>query len=1405
MNSTAEKEYQKLLRRIEKRRIRVPQILEQLKTCRNSKERKKLEEELRVLMRKSERDNLLLSRYLAANQSITSQNESQLLPLSSPRNTKSEEEEEEEDDDEEEEEKNKKLKPRTINRIENIAKSETNLESASMTSFSTTHSKMNLNSASCNSLLNDQTKNAAGANSAVGKTMTKQKTRAMARESGYSSCGDESAGEHVSKLNSCENLDEEQSDEIQYEQQQPKGSSMKSAIKSSVVDKILIDSSDFIKPKPTNLRITKQPQPLFPRQVHQQKQTDFLANHDLNELTRQSSKLDDLMIEVPQIDMLVPAEISINSSGSDLRRQLSTRTIEDRFDIDAENDRLNPNNRERPQRHNLFPGSGSSSSQYSGRAVPMGSTSSAGSGSYRALPAHTANTGRANNASSRQQPQTQQQPQATESASSINISPIGDNVQSTASSSLIRPPSEPNVAQLTSIDDFTVEYVSESSLGDNYMQTYQVEQDPATGQVYIVNYLKKIKYVIVPDALLPDENNNFTNNNSKNDSSTVDQTDQPERIIDYVEEADLDESVISSARLIQDPFTGESIIFNENNPVQQWIILPVNWREADSDLPYLAREDIDMTGLDVYIEPKTRRKYIIDEKTGNKYFLVTSHGMAQEFKEKWAYFSQLKPKQQQQENSRKASVHSNQSNSSTLAPTTTGPSSPTSTNTNTNTNNSLNEDSAYVDEKTLREIDLIDANIEEDPNTGEVIVYHSADPNTRWVVLPNDWQLNEDSNYVDEEDLNLLEWDVFVDPASKRRYVIDEKTGQRFFIVKNQVDEFKKRWNLLVDKQRQANKPQVAYPNFNPNSGRHISFDPNEPMSDNGLTERFENEPSNFKLRSSLKNSPERDNNLNLKKFGSSLKPSPAEQTKLIIKQPGKMGHSVKNPATKSKSKSPATATAKRTLQQQNILRAQQEAARRAFLNQKMPGVGELWIHQMLLDNQRKITDLKSRLSHSTDPRNYEDEEMSRNRKHWKSLNYLNDPTMDAESAMLDRNRLADVQINGYNKYDKSIQSRQKIDYNEDTYNAYWKDLDTAANSKSKIGFGGGENTFVRGVLTEDFKRDHEYYIKQMNSRYRALVPRETNRLRQQFLLTPRYLKDSWEDTLGQSYKLKPRIILINDNERILTANKNCNVYVQFDYDNDSVKGANPMYQFMLPDCGPVAPTRPLLITPGKIDKLSQKLIPPCHQVDVALRDAPVYVYHRDGSAFFENIAQYLAGRYPQLSPQTARKILQFADMKEFEDYLASKITREEAKRISELSGSDLINVETIRNEIIKSVDPNAVLPNVNNNKNSVFYHKNCEYDPLRNMENNENLNSMGRSVDQENKAIAKQSNETHEIRVGGRQIKSTFIGFKPTGQVEQLKYEDLPQDVRRALQQMPQLEQKFFADSKRKRLIPKI
>ncbi len=360
-----------------------------------------------------------------------------------------------------------------------------------------------------------------------------------------------------------------------------------------------------------------------------------------------------------------------------------------------------------------------------------------------------------------------------------------------------------------------------------------------------------------------------------------------------------------------------------------------------------------------------------------------------------------------------------------------------------------------------------------------------------------------------------------------------------------------------------------------------------------------------------------------------------------------------------------ATGTAKT---QQWALRYQQEAARKAFLSRKMPGMGPLWLHQQLLDENRRRMELRKRINASLDYRRRKwAEDSVRNDKHWKSLSHLTDPTVGADGTALDRAKLAELQMYGYNRLDKKFAKRYEEEKKrrEFDFDEMWKRAASAECSPSDNGFGGGQNTFVRGVLTENFRRHNDYVPVQMNSQMRPLVPRERLTLKQQYLLTPRYLKDDWLKALSKSNKLQPRIILINDNERILTANKNCNVYVQYLHDNDGVIGADPMYQFMLPDCGPTNPARPLLITPKHLKAVSGRLPNPPAQM--ALREAPVYVYHQDGSQFYENIAQYLAGRQAKLSPKTVRKIMQFQDMAEFEEYLSTKLTREEAKKISEL------------------------------------------------------------------------------------------------------------------------------------------
>lgn len=128
----------------------------------------------------------------------------------------------------------------------------------------------------------------------------------------------------------------------------------------------------------------------------------------------------------------------------------------------------------------------------------------------------------------------------------------------------------------------------------------------------------------------------------------------------------------------------------------------------------------------------------------------------------------------------------------------------------------------------------------------------------------------------------------------------------------------------------------------------------------------------------------------------------------------------------KSLSKSPGGKTP-----DPNFLKARQEAARRAFFAQKLPYVGELWLHQQLIEqvnNKKKLDNLKEAylaqksLDYEDDPDRYLDE--NGRVRSYRDLTDLNDPTLNDDKDGLDPNRLANVQMYGYEKYNKN---RRKV------------------------------------------------------------------------------------------------------------------------------------------------------------------------------------------------------------------------------------------------------------------------------------------------------------------------------------------------------------------------------------------
>jgi hypothetical protein len=208
---------------------------------------------------------------------------------------------------------------------------------------------------------------------------------------------------------------------------------------------------------------------------------------------------------------------------------------------------------------------------------------------------------------------------------------------------------------------------------------------------------------------------------------------------------------MANVEIYESQQTGERIMFNRDHPYAQWVVLSNDWRESQFG-NYIAEEDMDLTSVQVESDEATGRRFIIDTETGDRYYLVTASNMGDEFRKKWLYLGQLGRQRR-------------------------------GTGSDENSVGSGNEvDVEYVEEEQVNGVDLADGQIIEDPATGEAVLYHPSRPNTRWIVLPSDWQTAENSPYVDENDLDLLAWDVLTDEITGRQYVVDEKSGQQFFI-----------------------------------------------------------------------------------------------------------------------------------------------------------------------------------------------------------------------------------------------------------------------------------------------------------------------------------------------------------------------------------------------------------------------------------------------------------------------------------------------------------------------------------------------------------------------------------------------------------------------------------------------
>lgn len=168
-----------------------------------------------------------------------------------------------------------------------------------------------------------------------------------------------------------------------------------------------------------------------------------------------------------------------------------------------------------------------------------------------------------------------------------------------------------------------------------------------------------------------------------------------------------------------------------------------------------------------------------------------------------------------------------------------------------------------MEESELKGLDLRSFSVYQDDETDEVILIDAGHPNRFWVVLRDDWRTAEDLPYLAEEDAAAAEMDVYTDASTRRKFIIDEKMGERYFIV----PKFRENIRNYVSR---SNVPmQVAPPGIGGGGKKSVGFsDERRAQSqDDAIVRKLGNqeiwklnqEPSSCaRLRKIALNSPER-------------------------------------------------------------------------------------------------------------------------------------------------------------------------------------------------------------------------------------------------------------------------------------------------------------------------------------------------------------------------------------------------------------------------------------------------------------------------------------------------------------------------------------------------------------------
>lgn len=116
----------------------------------------------------------------------------------------------------------------------------------------------------------------------------------------------------------------------------------------------------------------------------------------------------------------------------------------------------------------------------------------------------------------------------------------------------------------------------------------------------------------------------------------------------------------------------------------------------------------------------------------------------------------------------------------------------------------------YVDESELNNVDLSNIGIFKDDLRNEYYIKDPYKANKYWVILPHNWDEDENSTYISENDIDFMATIVNLDRDSNRKYILDERDNTRFYIIPNDyIKEFREYWHKHYKEYKEALVKQV--------------------------------------------------------------------------------------------------------------------------------------------------------------------------------------------------------------------------------------------------------------------------------------------------------------------------------------------------------------------------------------------------------------------------------------------------------------------------------------------------------------------------------------------------------------------------------------------------------------------